>query len=258
MPVASGLHYFASGTEDRQRPAVVLVHGAAGHHLYWPPQVRRLPGQRILALDLPGHGRSDGIGHHSIRAYAHEVLDFMKALSVDAAVLVGHSMGGAIALELALREPHSVLALCLVATGARLRVDPSILRAAGQVKTYREAVDQLAARSFAAGTSKRLKELAVRRLAQVRPSVLHGDLTASNAFDVRAEVSDIPVPTLILCGGEDELTPPKFSTWLHERMKASRLEIVPGAGHMLMLERPGVVADHLAGFLRAISRRPGK
>jgi pimeloyl-ACP methyl ester carboxylesterase len=258
MPVASHLHYFGNGTANRLWPAIVLIHGAGGHHLYWPPQVRRLPNQRIFAPDLPAHGRSHGFGHQRVEAYAQEILEFMKALHVNGAVLVGHSMGGAIALELAIRKPHSVLGLCLVGSGARLRVDSSILRAAGQDRTFREAVDLIAARSFAAGTSKRLKELAVQRLAQVRPSVLHGDLMACNAFDVRAEVSGIGIPTLILCGEQDEMTPPKYSAWLHQEIPDSRLVIVPGAGHMLMLEQPDVVANELDGFVCSIPHRPGE
>src|SRR5512142_1774828 len=106
MPSAAGLYYFAHRAEDLTRPAVILIHGAGGHHLYWPPQVRRLLGERLFAVDLPGHGKSAGVGQHSIHDYAGAIIAFMDALHLNRAVLAGHSMGGAVALDAAIEWPN--------------------------------------------------------------------------------------------------------------------------------------------------------
>ena len=114
MPTAAGLYYFAHGASDATRPPIILIHGAGGHHLSWPPQVRRLLGERIFAVDLPGHGKSAGVGRHTIEDYAAAILDFVAALKLSTVVLIGHSMGGAIALRAAIEAPGQVMGLGLL------------------------------------------------------------------------------------------------------------------------------------------------
>ncbi|MFH1185466.1 MAG: alpha/beta hydrolase [Chloroflexota bacterium] len=252
------MHYYASEADNYLRPPVLLIHGAGGHHLYWPAQVRRLGDQRVFAMDLPGHGRSDGIGHHRVQDYVEDLLQFMNQLRLNAAVMVGHSMGGAIALDAALRYPQRVLGLGLVGSGARLRLHPDILSNASQEATFPAAVRLIGERSFAARTGGRLRELALRRMAEMRPAVLEGDLLACDAFDVMGQLVKIACPTLILCGAEDEMTPRKFSEYLHENIRGSTLRIIPNAGHMVMLEEPNAVADVLGSFLDSIPYEPGR
>ena len=121
MPVAADIyyHYFEGSTEGA-KPTVVLIHGAGGDHLHWHPNIRRLPDYRVFALDLPGHGKSGGRGQQSISAYAASILDWMEAMGLHSAVIVGHSMGSAVALKLVLDHPQHVLGLGLVGGGARL------------------------------------------------------------------------------------------------------------------------------------------
>ena len=124
MPVTTELYYFAHEAKEQidNRPPVILLHGAGGTHLSWPPQIRRLAGEKIYALDLPGHGKSEGSGRQSVDEYAEDVVAFMKELNIPAAVLVGHSMGSAMALTLALKYSKQVLGLGLLGSGPRLRV----------------------------------------------------------------------------------------------------------------------------------------
>jgi pimeloyl-ACP methyl ester carboxylesterase len=225
--------------------------------LYWPPQVRRLPGQRILALDLPGHGKSAGTGFHTIEGYASGLAEFIRSIGVSKVILVGHSMGGAIALQMALEYPQHVLALCLLGTGAKLRVAPAILKAAADPATFLEAVALVCELSFAAHTSPRLREVAAARMAEVRPSVLHGDFLACDAFDATGRLERVAVPTLLICGAEDKMTPPWYSEFLGTRIRGSALELVPDAGHMVMLEQPEPVARHIERFLNGIPYWPG-
>jgi pimeloyl-ACP methyl ester carboxylesterase len=258
MPVAAGLYYFAHQADNFTRPPVILIHGAGGHQLFWPPQVRRMHDQRIFAVDLPGHGKSAGLGHHTIEDYCGEILEFLKALKLNAAVLVGHSMGAAIALQMAIQNRKHVLGLGLVGCGARLRVNPALLQGAPDPSTFAETVQLVTDLSFSSETNPRLRELAAQRMAETRPSVLYGDFLACNVFDETDRLSMVSVPTLILCGAEDKMTPARNSEFLHENISDSKMEILPGVGHMLMLERPDRFADLLADFLDSIPYRPGK
>ena len=160
MPTAAGLYYFSHGEADLSRPPVILIHGAGGNHLYWPPEIRHLGGERILAVDLPGHGKSGGVGHHTIDDYATAIVEFMDAVHVSRAVLAGHSMGGAVALQMAIQSSNRVLGLMLVGSAAHLHVSPSLLHNAADPAKEAEAVRMVVQYSFAPETSARLKELA--------------------------------------------------------------------------------------------------
>ena len=253
MSAGLRLHYTSSEAHSVLRPPVLLIHGAGGHHLSWPPQIRRLHDQRVYAVDLPAHGRSDGIGRQRIEDYANDVLGLMDDLRIYRAVLIGHSMGGAIALDIAIRHPKRVLGLGMIGSGARLPLDPAILRNASQEANFPVAVKQIGERSFAAATPARLRELALERMAATRSSVLHGDLMACDEFDRMADLGSIESPTLIVCGVEDQMTPPKYSQYLHHQIAGSVLHIVQDAGHMVMLEQPERVAEHLLNFLNSIA-----
>ena len=156
MPTAAGLYYFASGEELRDRPPVLLLHGGGGSHLSWPPQVRRLSGQRMFTLDLPGHGKSEGIGRQEIDEYGKSIIEFMKTLRLSAAVVVGFSMGSAIAISLALNYRKRVLGLGLLGAGAKMRVAPATLEMAANPSTFQSAVETIVENSYSATADERL------------------------------------------------------------------------------------------------------
>lgn len=258
MPLSNGIYYFAHEENNWTRPAVILLHGAGGNHLFWPPEMRHLASQRIYALDLPSHGKSEGIGRQSISDYAESVLDFMNSLKLRKAVFVGHSMGGAIALWLGIHRPARTLGLGLVATAPRLRVSPELLENASNPATFPLAVKTVVEWSFSASADARLKELAAKRMSEARFSVLHGDFLACAAYDETSLLANIKAPTLIICGSDDKMTPPYLSQAMRERIKGSLLQTVDGAGHMVMLEQPLMVARVLDLFLNTIVYRPGE
>ena len=113
-------------------PPLVLIHGAGGTHMHWPGELRRLPTTTVYALDLPGHGQSGGAGCTTITEYAQAVAAWADALGLPRFILAGHSMGGAIAQMVALRQPQRLAGLILVGTGARLAVSPAILDGLGR------------------------------------------------------------------------------------------------------------------------------
>ncbi|HZY04055.1 MAG TPA: alpha/beta fold hydrolase [Anaeromyxobacteraceae bacterium] len=233
-------------------PPLLLVHGAGGTHRHWPEAVRALPGRRVIALDLPGHGASPGPARSDVGGYARSVLGLMDALGLEAAAVSGHSMGGAVALTLALEAPARVAALCLVATGARLRVSPAVLQATADPAALAAAADSLSASSFGQSAGEALRREFVEGFLANAPGLVHGDFAACDAFDVMERLGAIRAPTLVVCGTEDRLTPPKYSEFLRDRIAGARLETIPGAGHMVMLEAPAAVARLLGGFLATL------
>jgi pimeloyl-ACP methyl ester carboxylesterase len=240
------------------QPPVVFVHGAGGSHQHWLYQVRDLaapPGRDLplpptYALDLPGHGRSGGAGRDSISAYADWLVAFLDAARLEQVLLVGHSMGGGIAQDIALRYPHRVAALCLVATGARLRVAPAILTGIQQNKEL--AVQLITGWLFGPEAQAEMVRLGRRQMGEVPADVLYGDFVACDDFDLMDRVGEIDVPTLVLCGTQDQLTPVKYSTYLRDRIAGATLHLVEGAGHMVMIEKPQPVVRALVALLEKL------
>lgn len=257
MPASAGFYYFAHAAEDAKpnRPPVILIHGAGGNHLSWPPQIRRLAEETIYAPDLPGHGKSEGIGRQSMDEYADDVIAFMKSLKIRAAVMAGISMGGAIALTLALKYPKQVSGLVLLGSGAKMRVASTVLETAGSPNTFESTVDFVNANCFSAGAPQNLVQLSKQNMLKIRPPVLLGDFLACHEFDAADQLEKIKIPALLLCGAEDRMMPPKFSESLRDGISNSQLHIVERAGHMVMLEQPDQVADLLKKFLDDLPAR---
>jgi pimeloyl-ACP methyl ester carboxylesterase len=252
MPEAAGLSFveYSGGDLDPRHPPLVLIHGAGGSGLHWPPEVRRLVGERVLSIDLPGHGRSGGQGEATIAAYAARVEAWLDALNLDGSVLVGHSMGGAIALSIALEYPSRVAGLILVGTGGRLRVHPMILDLSTQDTRFKEVVDIIIGQSFSTFAPARLVELAKLRMAETSSQVLHHDFVACNQFDVMDRLGALDIPVQVICGRDDVLTPEKYSQYLVEVIPRAELALIEDAGHMVMLEKPKKVADVITRFMR--------
>jgi pimeloyl-ACP methyl ester carboxylesterase len=228
-------------------PPVVFVHGAGGTHQHWLYQVRDLPRSPTYAVDLPGHGRSEGFGRDSVAAYGDWLIAFFDAAGLDRAVVVGHSMGGAITQDVALRYADRIAGLGLVATGARLRVAPAILD--GILVDKEAAVDLITDWAFGPEAPPEMVRLGRRQMGETQAEVLHGDFAACDAFDVRDRLGEIVAPALVLCGTKDRLTPSKYAIFMRDRIAGATLHLVEGAGHMVMVERPQAVVQALAGFL---------
>lgn len=227
----------------------VFVHGAGASHEFWLAQEEAFRAARWL--DLPGHSvipRTHGppppdtnppLPVISIDAYADWIAGQAEVGGWRDVVLVGHSMGGAIALALALRQPAWLKGLVLAATGARLRVAPELL--ALLANDYPAAVEWIVANTFGPQAHPYRREGARRLLLRMPPGLTLGDYQACNAFDVRAalEAGGLTLPTLVICGTEDRTTPPKYSEYLAAHIPHATLAWVGNAGHRAPLEQPG-------------------
>lgn len=235
-----------------QRLPLVLLHGAGGSLMHWPPGLRRLPDHDVFAFDLPGHGRSQGPGRDSIGEYAELLRICVEKLDLPGFVLAGHSMGGAIAMAFALRYPGRLRGLVLVATGARLRVHPDILNG---IRADKEGVGEMLVEwvhGHRASPAQRRQYL--RHFLAVDTDVMYGDWLACDRFDVVKQLPDIATPTLVIVGSQDRMTPVKYATYMADHIPDSDLTIIEGGGHMLMLEQPELVTGAILGFMDRIRR----
>jgi pimeloyl-ACP methyl ester carboxylesterase len=243
------ISYWKGGRNLLEGKEVVLfIHGAGGGEFVWSYQKGFFEKQcNPIIIELPGHGKSEGEGEQEIRRYAEHVHAFLKAMGLLKVSLIGHSMGGAIVLTLALTHPELIHKIVLAGTGARLRVYPGILN--GIKDHFEESVPKMLRFAFSRRSSLDLIEKGISNLMKCGPEVLYSDFLACDRFDLMKEVEKIDLPTLILSGEEDEMAPVKYSQFLHDRIKGSKMEILPDAGHMVMMESPQVFNEKIGEFI---------
>lgn len=230
---------------------LVFVHGSGDSAQVWEPLIALLPEYHTVALDLPGHGAlasQPGPQSMSVADSAAFVLSEMSRRDLERPMLIGHSLGGAIALRVALDAPERVGRLGLLGTGARLRVAPAFLEAAREADV--SGVWAVTQASYAAQHESDAQAFHARR-APTAPGALFRDLSACNAFDAMGDVGRISQPALVIVGEDDRMTPPKFSAYLADQIPTSTLVVVPDAGHYVQVEQPQRVADALRTWLGA-------
>ena len=252
MPKAAGIYYslFSKGRQD-QKP-VVLLHGAGSSHLSWPAELRRLPGRTVYALDLPGHGASTGVGYQSVAGYCGTLIEFMAELGMYQAIFVGHSLGGAIALNLAADFPQHVAGLGLISSGAFFNLPPHLLDYLSNPASTSAAIQTIHELTLSPYTSQALALRSKEALKATRTSVLYNDWTACAQFDLRSQMAKISVPVYIACGREDRFVPPAQSRYLAENIPETRVEVVAKAGHLVMLEQTAAIVQGFKAYLQKI------
>jgi pimeloyl-ACP methyl ester carboxylesterase len=221
------------------------VHGSGDSAKSWALVIAALPDLPCVALDLPGHGAligQPGPSAMSVADYAVVARAEIERRRLIDARVVGHSLGGAIALQLALDAPDLVGGIALVGTGARLRVLPDLLATAQTEQAA--AQPQLTGFGFAQGHEE-TRERFLREMEPVAPGTLYRDLAACDTFDCRDQLERITCPALIVVGTEDRLTPPKYATYLYNHLSQATLVEIAGSGHYLQQEAPEDLADAL-------------
>lgn len=199
----------------------------------------------MLAVDLPGHDRSPGPSRGSLAAYADDLLGFLDALGLERAFVAGHSMGGGVALELAVAHPERVAGLALISTGARLRVAPTLL--AGLATDPDAAIDQMVAMMYPEPAAQWRAGAAdeYRRCADV----LRADLVACDGWDIRGRLAGLALPAVVVAGNKDVMTPPKLAHEL-QALLGAELVMLPGVGHVPMVEACVATSEALRGVWR--------
>lgn len=239
------------------RAAVVFVHGAAFDHSVWQWQSRYLAhhGHPVLAIDLPGHGRSPGIARRTIGALADWIAAFIEAAGLERAAVVGHSMGSSVALETAIRHAARVDKIALIGISAPMPVGEAFLAAARDDSpvgfdmqvAWGHARGALLAQSPIPGASLHGASRALN--ARALGGVLHADLEACHAWQPPMDaIRALSLPTLVVAGKRDQMTAMKAGKALAGEIPGAKL-VTLDAGHSMMSEAPRELLKALREFL---------
>jgi len=246
--------YTAAHEFDAKKPTMVFVHGAGLDHSWFGLQSRYFGyhGWNVLAVDLPGHGRSAGPPIATIAGMAEWLFLFLKSNHIEKAAIIGHSMGALVALECAARQPDRVDRIALIGVAYPMKVGAAFLDAAR--RDHHDAFDMEtiwghAPRVPLGGNPNPGMWMygdTLARLRRLAPGVLYNDLKACNDYELKGEVK---CPALFILGRRDMMTPPKLAAELQKRLSSETVVIEP-SGHSLMAEAPDATLDALIKFLQ--------
>lgn len=248
--------YLATGNReiDPALETVLFVHGAGQDHTIWvlPTRYFARHERNVIAIDLPGHGRSEGPPLQSIEAMATWVLSVLDELDCSSAAVVGHSMGSLVALECAAQASARVRAIALVGTAVPMPVSDQLLETSAA--NDHAALEMLALWGHSAaahlGGSPNpgmwMLGGGLRLLERAAPGVVHADLNACNAYKTGLDQAErVDCPALLILGGRDAMTPTRATKALAAALSHSESVILEGSGHALLSERPDEVLDAL-------------
>lgn len=258
--------YSFNGANARKDGLIlVLVHGAGGHKQDWPAtwrsashkmqgmgltarsEGRQLENYPIYAIDLPGHGRSAGNSQTDVDVYAKTVASFLEALDLKKVVLIGHSMGAAIALTLAVRPNPRLAGIALIGGSSRLVVSDAIL--GGLQGDFEPTVDNIVRYSWHKDTSAFFKRENRQRMLEAGSDVVYNDFLACSRFDLSDRLSTIGIPVLIIAADQDRMVPLDKSRKMAEALPKATFAELHNCGHFMHVEQPRKVAGVLASFL---------
>ena len=251
--------YAATGGRpfDPAKPAAIFIHGAGQDHSNWQLPARWFAwhGHAALAPDLPGHGRSEGEALPTIPAMAQWIVRLMDAAKVERAALVGHSMGGGIALEAAAAFPDRISRIAMLGTSLAMPVNEALLTAARDApeKAHQMITSwSLGPRAKVGGNPAPglwMSGGSMALLARNRPGTLYAAFEACNQWKSGPEAATrVRCPALVIIGASDSMTPPRIGRQLADKITGSRTVIIPNSGHMLFAEAPDAVLDALIEF----------
>jgi pimeloyl-ACP methyl ester carboxylesterase len=226
---------------------MIFIHGAGFTSTFWHYQTSYFKNSE--AISLPGH--PEGKPCTSVTEYTDWLRGYIREMDYKRVILVGHSLGGAIAMDYGLRYPGDLKALILIGTGAKLRVHPDFLASCEEgtrdIGVWMEAWEPTYDLVLPELKTKLFEERIL-----VGPGVQLRDLLCCDRFDVMADIQRIELPALVICGSEDRMTPVKYSQFLAGKIKGARQMVIEGGTHLVPAEKPAEVNQAIEEFLRSL------
>ncbi|PKN18658.1 MAG: hypothetical protein CVU71_14385 [Deltaproteobacteria bacterium HGW-Deltaproteobacteria-6] len=238
------------GTHEK---SLVFIHGSGGNSSAWSAQYSKLHKKfNIAAVNLPGHGKSGGVGEQDIPAYVLRLKEILDVLKLDRPILIGHSLGAAIALSFAAKYPRDLSGVVTAGGGLTMPVNPDMLD--GFRKQPALVLDMMCKFSLARENRPEFFDALRASLGEANVDVVAGDMLACSKFNLTGDLQKIIAPVLVLCGAEDKMTPPACSEQIAAGIDGATLVIIEGAGHMAMMEKPSAFNEALQDFAAALPR----
>jgi pimeloyl-ACP methyl ester carboxylesterase len=248
--------YVATGNRapDPGKKTVLFVHGTGQDHSIWVLPIRYFArhDRNVLALDLPGHGRSGGEPLQSVEAMADWLIDVLDATGITTSAVVGHSLGSLVAMAIAARHPSRVRAIVLVGGSVPMPVSDLLLEKAKENR--HEAIEMLNFWGFSksaqlggnATPGNWMLGGGLRLMEKAGPGVIYADLKACNEYLAGMEhAKNVQCPALLVLGERDQLTPVRSASKLAGALPNAESVVIEGSGHALLAERPEAVLDQL-------------
>jgi len=229
--------------------SIIFVHGSGACGDIWRYQTTYFSDSH--AVNLPGHPHGQIL--KSVEQCVDWLRQYLKARGCKDVVLAGHSFGGAIALMYALKYPQDFKGIVIIGSGARLRVHSTFLTPCeeaikGDPHKWHEMIEEM----YRLTPADYRKEVVAKQKA-VGPAVMLYDSLCCDEFDIMDRVHEMKLPALVICGESDVMTPVKYASYLGTKIANSRVVVVPGAGHFVFAEKPGVVNKAIEDFVKALS-----
>ncbi|MFW9808543.1 MAG: alpha/beta fold hydrolase [Candidatus Thorarchaeota archaeon] len=235
---------------DPTKKTIIFVHGAGGSAATWFMQLRGLSDDyHVVAIELNGHGGSTDRAEQDIRrSYLEDIHEIVSQFSKP--VLGGHSMGGALTQLYALTNPDNLSGIILVGTGAKLRVTPIVFDLLeNNFEGYVEAIGNF---MFHDDTSTEIIDASRKEVMKCPAEIISRDFKMCDNFDIMESVSKIKLPTLIIVGEGDVMTPIKYATFLHEKIEGSEMHVISSAGHAVMLEQSSIFNKYVKNWIEKL------
>lgn len=272
MPYVDNEIYYEVYGEGRP---ILLIHGAWASHEWWRMQIPEFSKKyKVIAIDVRGHGKSASLERPtSVQKLAQDVDKILKALEIDEVVLIGWSMGGMISTQYYFNQPEKVRGLVLISSRLHRRprmLIEAYLRTIREMFTlfmdfadfegfeslkYEEQVSREVQKMFSPSTDPEIIKWAIEDLTKNRRKNYLNIVKTLAKYDASNKLHMIKVPMLIIAGDKDDRTPPEFAKKIHENVPHSKLVIIEGYGHYVLLERPDIVNREILDFLESIGYR---
>lgn len=250
MPLCADLHY-RSYHKDTGKFAfpVILLHGAGASLMAWPSSLRRLPAQPVFALDLPGHGHSKAPALRSMHRLVDRLHTFVIEMGFYHVVLVGYSLGAALAFSYACAHPQHTHALAAICCGGKLDVPPEWVSMMRVPARTREVVESFSRAAFHPKFPQSERRPLLAPMAEIETEVLRTDFLLGSRFGFQYQAASLPIPAILLGGSHDRIAPPVSLLRASRSFENASVHFIQDAGHMLIYEKTEEVRRLLSDFL---------